>query len=216
MKELELSQHIHNSFWGTERPCESQFVNHFCYKSRRNSEKSTAWHWHFQDRNLSFLLSPWLWRDLDVDKGWWERKRLNNLESELKYCSYFGPSIIFCWYFNSTKTGEKSFECYFLSSQGDWSTACWWLHGGFAPKVVGCLGLDKRASTFSHISTAVLASRAVFLNPESVENCSCESSDKSQENRARKIHKGSFNLFSSVKAGCTTLSSLTTTCLTCS
>lgn len=55
-----------------------------------------------------------------------------------------------------------------------------------------------------------------FLNPENVENCSCESSDKSLKNRARKIRKGSFNLFSSLKAGCTTLSSLTTTCLTCS
>lgn len=141
MKELELSQDIHVNFWGTERPCESQFVNNFCHKSRKNSESQQLGIGFF---NFTLNLKwPKYWREMVAEK--WVKQPGGQTEILI----LFDQLIICCLYFSSTKTVEKSFEHPFLSSQGDWSTSCSCLHGGFAAKVVGCRWAQTRVLPLS-------------------------------------------------------------------
>lgn len=214
MKKLGLSQYIHNRFWETERPCESQFVNHFCCKSRTNSQKWTAWHWHFQNRNLRGVSLILILKRLRDWQGMMEKEGLNNLKAEQqKLCSYFDPSVICCLYFSSTQMERKAMSITFSAPEETRAKPAGDFLEALLQKCWGVTGL--RQEGFHFLPASPLQCWTTFLNHRNVENCSCESSDKSQKNRARKSHKGSFNFFSSLKAGCTTSSFLTTPCLTC-
>lgn len=107
MKKLDLSQYIHNSFWETKRPHESQFVNHFCCKSRTNSQKWAAWHWHFQNRNLrgfSLILTLNRLRDW---QGMMKERRIKQPGSWTETLLLFWPVCNLLFIFQLHKTRKK-------------------------------------------------------------------------------------------------------------
>lgn len=138
MKKLDLSQYIHNSFLGDWKATWISICESFLLQKQNKFTKVNSLALAFPEQEFegfSLILPLKRLRDW---QGMMGERRIKQSGSWTETLLLFWPMCNLLFIFRLHKNKEKSYEHYFLSSRGDQSKACWWLHGHFAPKVVRC------------------------------------------------------------------------------